>query len=128
MSEKGNLEKLGSVEVSLSEGRKWAEKYKKAPGIEEDGKNKVDAYLIPLATLKLVLDQDIDAVRAYKGINNAGQQVLMFVGTKYDPETGIYRDVFKVGAEGSENAGGDVVYDMTEPCPPNGDPNSPMNS
>lgn len=121
---KENLENLGSVEVALSTAKVWVDKYRKAPALEEDGRKKIDAYLIPLQTLKLVLDQDIDAVRAYKGINNAGEQVLLFVGTKLDKATGIYRDVFKSG-NGVENDG-PVTYDATRPCPPNGDPESPL--
>jgi hypothetical protein len=124
MSEKQNL---GSVEVPLTEGVTWAKKYHKAPASDEEGDKKVDSYLIPLETLKLVLDQDISAVRAYKGINNAGEQVLMFVGTKFDPKTGIYRDVFKTGTEeGKYDLPTDVVYDATRPSPPNGDPESPL--
>ncbi|SHM10344.1 hypothetical protein [Flavobacterium chilense] len=116
--------KLGSVEVALKEAKVWVDKYRKAPvENEENRKNRTNAYLIPLQTLKLVLDQDIDAVRAYKGINNAGEQVLLFVGTKLDKETGIYRDVFKPGNE-LEND--EVAYDATRPCPPNGDPESPL--
>ncbi|MEP6803385.1 MAG: hypothetical protein ABI892_02600 [Flavobacterium sp.] len=120
MSEEKNL---GSVEVGLTQAKVWVDKYRKAPAENEEGKNKTNAFLIPLETLKLVLDQDIDAVRAYKGINNAGEQVLLFVGTKLDKKTGIYRDVFKTGSE-LEND--DVVYDATRPCPPNGDPESPL--
>ncbi|KAF2506456.1 hypothetical protein [Flavobacterium foetidum] len=122
-----DLQNLGSVEIPLSEGIEWAKKYRDAPKETEEGKGKVNGYLIPLATLKLVLEQDIDAVRAYKGINNAGEQILMFVGTKLDPETGIYRDVFfpGTGVEAKSNDGS-VVYDATRPCPPNGDPESPM--
>ncbi|WP_428229763.1 hypothetical protein [Flavobacterium sp.] len=116
-------ENLGSVEVALTEAKVWVDKYRKAPAENEEGKKKVDAYLIPLESLKLVLDQDIDAVRAYKGINNAGEQVLLFVGTKLDKKTGIYRDVFKSGSEFENDA---VAYDATRPCPPNGDPESPL--
>ncbi|TDW47417.1 hypothetical protein EV144_105444 [Flavobacterium sp. 270] len=123
MAEKENF---GSVEISLSEGIVWADKYKKAPGLDEDGKKKINAYLIPLETLKLVLDQDIDAVRAYKGINNAGEQVLMFVGTKLDPKTGIYKDVFKTSSLGGSEGDGAVLYDASRPCPPYGDPESPL--
>ena len=126
-------ENLGSVEIPLAEGKLWADKYRKSSGLEEDGKNKVDAYLIPLETLKQVLDQDIDAVRAYKGINNAGEQCLIFVGTQLDEKTGIYKDVF-FPASGAVNAAKEaeatdaqVVYDATRPCPPNGDPTSPLN-
>ncbi|WP_374173805.1 hypothetical protein [Flavobacterium tructae] len=119
--------KLGSVEVSLAVGQEWARKFRKS----QDGKGKVDAYLIPLESIKLVLDQDIDAVRAYVGINNAGEQNLMLVGTKLDPKTGVYVDVFKkqLAAAGARIAGDgeDVLYDASRPCPPYTDPNSPMN-
>ncbi len=116
---------LGSVEVSLEEGKSWAKKYRDSPKEVEEGKGKIDAYLIPLDALRLVLKQDIDAVRAYKGINNAGEQTLMFVGAKLDKKTGIYVDVFNVGvSEGCE--GSEVVYDTSRPCPPYGDPASPM--
>jgi len=122
MSEEKNL---GSVEVSLAVGQEWAKKYRGAKG-EEEGKKKINAYLIPLESIKLVLNQDIDAVRAYIGINNAGEQNVMLVGTKLDKETGIYVDVFQKGV-GAENDGADVLYDASRPCPPYGDPNSPMN-
>ncbi|WP_264525087.1 MULTISPECIES: hypothetical protein [unclassified Flavobacterium] len=127
MSEEKNL---GSVEVSLAVGQEWARKFRKA---KIDGREKVDAYLIPIESLKLVMDQDIDAVRAYVGINNAGEQNLMLVGTKRDPKTGIYVDVFKqqqslTGARtAGEGEGEDVLYDASRPCPPYTDPNSPMN-
>ncbi|WP_316635692.1 hypothetical protein [uncultured Flavobacterium sp.] len=124
MSQEKNLENLGSVEIALSVGESWTANYRKIPGLEEDASKKTTAYLIPLATLQSVLKHQIDAVRAYKGINNAGQQVLIFVGTRLDAD-GIYRDVFFPG-DGIEN-GGEVVYDATRPCPPNGDPNSPLN-
>ncbi|KQX02327.1 hypothetical protein [Flavobacterium sp. Root420] len=117
------LQNFGSVEIPVTEAKVWAEKYRRAPGSDEDEKNKITGYLIPLETLKAVLGNPIDAVRAYKGINNAGEQVLFFVGTKLD-EKGIYRDVFFPANE-IENEG-DVVYDATRPCPPNGDPDSPF--
>ncbi|CAA9201431.1 hypothetical protein ACHRVW_23035 [Flavobacterium collinsii] len=125
MSEEKNL---GSVEVSLAVGQEWARKFRNA---KEDNKKKVDAYLIPLESIKLVLDQDIDAVRAYVGINNAGEQNLMLVGTKLNPKTGIYVDVFKQqqSLAGARTAGDgeDVLYDASRPCPPYTDPDSPMN-
>ncbi len=126
MSEKLDL---GSVEIPLSEGIVWADKYRKSIQTEEGRKKQVDGYLIPLQTLKLVMNQDIDAVRAYKGINKAGEQTLIFVGAKWDAKEGIYVDVFKTegleGGEGEEE--GSVVYDGARPVPPYGDPNSPLN-
>ncbi|KAF2081422.1 MULTISPECIES: hypothetical protein [Flavobacterium] len=121
MSEELNSE---SIRISLSEGITWADKYRKDTGIEEGKRKKVDGFLIPLETLKLVLDQDIQAVRAYNGINNDGEQTLIFVGAKWDPEKRIYVDVFK---NDGLFTGGDVVYDGARPVPPYGDPDSPLN-
>jgi hypothetical protein len=123
MSQEENFEKLGSVEVSLSVAETWTANYRKASAEQDELGKKTGAYLIPLETLKSVLANPIDAVRAYKAINNAGEQVLVFVGTKLD-EKGIYRDVFFSGdtIENSES----VVYDATRPCPPYGDPTSPL--
>lgn len=125
MSEKLNL---GSVEIPLTEGIVWADKYRRDAETEEGRRRKkVDGYLIPLETLKLVLDQDIEAVRAYKGINKAGEQTLIFVGAKWNAAKQIYVDVFKT--EGSEEGVGGVpvVYDGARPVPPYGDPDSPLN-
>ncbi|WP_163407485.1 hypothetical protein [Flavobacterium ajazii] len=121
MSEKLNF---GNVEIPLSEGIEWTKKYRDS---KEVAGEKITGYLIPLDALKLVLDQDIDAVRAYKGINNAGEETLIFVGTKFDSETGIYKDVFKSGinAAKSEEASA-VVYDTSRPVPPFGDPETPL--
>jgi|GEM_PF-489655 len=125
MSEKLNL---GSVEIPLSEGIVWADNYRKDSETEEGRRRKkVDGYLIPLETLKLVLNQDIDAVRAYKGINKAGEQTLIFVGAKWDSKEEIYRDVFKMEGDEGGVEGEPVVYDGTRPVPPYGDPNSPLN-
>ncbi|MBF4488143.1 MULTISPECIES: hypothetical protein [unclassified Flavobacterium] len=124
MSQEENFEKLGSVEVSLSVAETWTANYRKASAEQDELGKKTGAYLIPLATLKSVLANPIDAVRAYKAINAAGEQVLVFVGTKLD-EKGIYRDVFFSGDGAVENAES-VVYDATRPCPPYGDPTSPL--
>lgn len=123
MSKEESFENLGSVEVGLSIAETWTANYRKATAEQDELGKKTGAYLIPLATLKSVLEHPIDAVRAYKAINTAGEQVLVFVGTKKD-EKGIYRDVFFSGdtVENEES----VVYDATRPCPPYGDPSSPL--
>lgn len=120
-----NEEKFpGKVKVGLKEAQKWVKKYKDSNG--GGGSKKIDAYLIPLESLNLVLAQDIDAVRAYVGINDLGEETLLFVGTKLNEKTGIYVDVFPSGVV-YENVTEQVVYDGTKPCPPYGDPESPMN-
>jgi hypothetical protein len=116
----------GKIEITLPTAQTWVKKYK-APKAEDNSK-KVDAYLIPLESLQLVLNQQIDAVRAYKGINDAGEETLMFVGTVLDSKTGIYVDVFPNGIGNAESGDTEIVYDGSRPCPPYGDPNSPMNT
>ena len=116
----------GKIEIALSTGVQWAEKFRNSR--TEEAK-KIDAYLIPLESLEKVLklkeSLKIDAVRAYVGINEAGEQNLMFVGAKFDSNTGIYKDVFGEGTNNIES--GSVVYDGSRPVPPFGDPQSPMN-
>jgi len=119
---------LGSVVIPLTEGIVWADKYRKEKLTEEGRKKHVDGYLIPIQSLKLVMDQDIQAVRAYKGINQAGEQTLVLVGAQWDNEKKIYVDVFKDGKGDGEVGGGvPLVYDGTRPVPPYGDPDSPLN-
>ncbi|MEO7978642.1 hypothetical protein [Flavobacterium sp.] len=115
----------GKIEIALSTGIQWAEKFRN-PKTEET--KKIEAYLIPLESLEKVLrlkeSRKIDAVRAYVGINELGEQNLMFVGAKLDASTGIYKDVFGEGTNNIES--GSFVYDGSRPCPPFGDPDSPL--
>ncbi|MGL2995001.1 hypothetical protein [Flavobacterium sp. TSSA_36] len=113
------------VAIPLVTAQEWVKKYKK-PKVKETDK-KTDAYLIPLESLQKVMDQKIDAVRAYKGINDAGEETLMLVGTVLNPQTGIYVDVFPSASDMAKLADTEMVYDASRPCPPYGDPNSPMN-
>lgn len=115
----------GKIEITLPTAQVWVKKYK-APKAEDNSK-KVDAYLIPLESLQLVLNQQIDAVRAYKGINDAGEETLMFVGTVLNTKTGIYEDIFPNRFGNAESGDTEIVYDGGRPCPPFSDPNSPMN-
>jgi hypothetical protein len=115
----------GKIEITLPTAQGWVKKYKE-PKLEAKSK-KIDAYLIPLESLQKVMDQKIDAVRAYKGINELGEETLMFVGTVLNASTGIYEDVFPSTSETAKLTEEQVVYDGSRPCPPYGDPNSPMN-
>ncbi|MCC9071451.1 hypothetical protein LNQ49_07600 [Flavobacterium sp. F-65] len=128
MSENNKLRER-DTEISLETAEKWTKKWRD-PKNEADSKNKVRAYLIPKVNLELVLKQGIDAARAYIGINDAGEQTLMIVGTKYNEKTGIYEDMLPKGtnlkgAYGEE--GSPAIYDFSQPCPPQGDPASPLN-
>lgn len=115
----------GKIEITLPTAQEWVKKYKK-PKVETKSKN-IDAYLIPIESLQKVMDQQIDAVRAYKGINDAGEETVMLVGAVLNTKTGIYEDVFPNGIGNAEVRDASIVFDGSAPCPPFGDPNSQMN-
>ncbi len=116
----------GNIEISLQTAEKWTKAYKIDTEIE-DSKKKVNAFLIPRESLEAVLALKTDAVRAYLGINDNKEKTLLFVGANKD-ETGIYRDVFGTSLTEKDSSSEDnsVVYDFTRPCPPHGDPDSPL--
>ncbi|MBB1192831.1 hypothetical protein DNC80_04015 [Flavobacterium sp. SOK18b] len=115
------------IEVSLQTAEKWTKAYRGNQELE-DASKKVNAFLIPRESLEAVLALKTDAVRAYMGINDKKEKTLIFVGANKD-ETGIYRDVFgTLGTEKDADLDEDIsiVYDASRPCPPHGDPDSPL--
>ncbi|PWA06038.1 hypothetical protein [Flavobacterium laiguense] len=107
--------------IPLKEAQKWAKRWEKKEG-NYNKHHELHAFLIPKIDLLEVLAEGIDAVRAYIGVDNEGIEKLMIVGCKYNPATGIYVDMITVGDENVANA----IYDVTQPCPPACDANSPM--
>jgi hypothetical protein len=126
--EHNKLLKDKETEIPLETAVKWAKKWKEAK--PELGKNKkVNAYLIPKYNLEKVLEQGIDAARAYVGINDKGEETLMIVGTKYDAKTDTYLDMLpRVVACNIPEAEKGEIYDFVEPSPPcKADLSSPLN-
>lgn len=117
---------LGPVQIPLSTAEKWTKEYQNDTTVE-DSKKKVKAFLIPRESLEKVLALNTDAVRAYIGINDQKEKTLLFVGANKD-EKGIYRDVFGPALlnEKTEAPPEGTVYDGTRPCPPYGDPDTPL--
>ncbi|MDQ6472336.1 hypothetical protein RB619_16940 [Flavobacterium sp. LHD-80] len=115
--------------IPLEVAQTWVASWKKQTD-EETAKKRVNSFLIPKVNLEKLLDQGIDAARAYIGINEKGLQTLMFVGTTYNEETKIYEDQIP-GYHNSAKSYGDGdagIYDFTQPSPPTtGDDESPMN-
>jgi hypothetical protein len=111
--------------IPLIEAKRWTKRWKKKEG-NYNKHHELQAFLIPKIDLLQVLAEDVDAVRAYIGIDDNGVEKLMIVGTKYDPLTKIYVDMITVGV-GNEPAGQDDIYDFTTPCPNACDKNSPLN-
>jgi hypothetical protein len=112
--------------IPLKTAQKWAKRWTKREG-NYNKHHHVNAFLIPKVDLLEVLTEGVDAVRAYIGVDDAGVEKLMIVGTKFNPETGIYVDMITVGV-GNSTGGEDNIYDFTQPCPPASDPESPLNS
>jgi len=112
--------------IPLKTAQKWAKRWTKREG-NYNKHHHVNAFLIPKVDLLEVLTEGVDAVRAYIGVDDAGVEKLMIVGTKFNPETGIYVDMIAVGV-GNSAGGENNIYDFTQPCPPASDPESPLNS
>ena len=112
--------------IPLKTAQKWANRWTKREG-NYNKHHQVNAFLIPKVDLLEVLAEGVDAVRAYIGVDDTGLEKLMIVGTKFNPETGIYVDMIS-GTLGNSAVGEDNIYDFTEPCPPACDPESPLNS
>ncbi|TDE45818.1 hypothetical protein E0I26_03785 [Flavobacterium rhamnosiphilum] len=124
----GNNATEGAKKVNtilLKDAQKWAKRWTKKEG-NYNKHHELHAFLIPKIDLLEVLREDVDAVRAYIGIDDNGVEKLMIVGTKYDPATNIYVDMITVG-DGNVAAVADDIYDFTRPCPTTCDPNSPLN-
>jgi hypothetical protein len=111
--------------IPLTEAQRWAKRWKKKEG-NYNKHHELNGFLIPKVDLQEVLAEGVDAVRAYIGVDDNNVEKLMIVGTKYDPVTKIYIDMITVG-RGDAIAEQDDIYDFTSPCPPNGDPRSPLN-
>ncbi|HET8810566.1 MAG TPA: hypothetical protein VFM65_09935 [Flavobacteriaceae bacterium] len=106
--------------ISLATAQIWAKKWRKEEGTY-NAHHEVHAFLIPKEDLTELLAEDVDAVRAYVGVDENNVEKLMIVGTKFNSETGEYEDMVPGGnPEGK-------IYDFTTPCPPICDPASPLN-
>jgi hypothetical protein len=110
--------------IPLKTAQKWANRWSKKEG-DYNKHHQLHAFLIPKVDLFEVLSEGVDAVRAYIGVDDAGVEKLMIIGTKFDPETGIYVDMITIG-DTTVGAVKNDIYDFSQPCPTTCDPNSPM--
>ncbi|AXG74391.1 hypothetical protein DVK85_09160 [Flavobacterium arcticum] len=108
--------------ITLDTAQSWAKKWRKEEGTY-NSHHEVHAFLIPKEDLIEVLEEGVDAVRAYLGVDDLNEEKLMIVGTRYDAATDTYVDMTpnKVIDAG-------YIYDFTRPCPPSCDSASPLNS
>jgi len=113
--------------VPVKEAGVWTKNYRDDTSVEDNDK-KVKSFIILRETLEMVLDLKTPAVRAYMGINDKKQKTLLFVGAEWDESAQVYRDVFGPNELGVNSGDEGIVYDFTEPSPPNkGDSSSPLN-
>ena len=140
MKQESNFEEKQVVKptnsIPLATAQNWTKRWRD----KESSYNKyheLNAFLIPTVDLAEVLaEKSSDYVRAYIGVEKiepttTGEkptyiEKLMFVATKFNPVTGIHEDMItdKIGNATNEEDG---IYDFSKPCPPNGDPASPLN-
>ncbi|UFH36885.1 hypothetical protein [Flavobacterium acetivorans] len=119
----GEVKKINTI--PLKEAKAWVNRWSKKEG-HYNKHHELHAFLIPKIDLIEVLAEGVDAVRAYIGVDANNVEKLMIVGTKLNPETGIYEDMITIGA-GASATEQDDIYDFSTPCPPAGDPESPLN-
>ncbi len=115
--------------ITLEEAITWTGNWRSAPS------TKANAFLIPVKTIEGVLNE-IKAqgsgakARAYLAIDETGEEKLVFVGTKHVPATpnekAYYKDLLPAAGATTE-AGGNSIWDFTDPCPPFCDDSSPLN-
>lgn len=108
--------------IDLATAISWTSQFRTAP------QSSAKAFLVPVQAVQGLLSEmgnptDSDAcIRVYMGVDpTTNEQKLVLVGTQKDAK-GVYRDLIP-------NTTGAVysIYDFTKACPPNCDPNSPLN-
>ncbi len=122
--------------IPLKVAEAWTKEWRSRES-QQNPNQKCNAFLIHAEVLEAVLAEiqnqpDKKMVRAYLGIDSATkEEKLMIVGTT--PETQedgsvIYRDLINGTVDGTElGEGGSGIWDFSKPCPPECDPNSPLN-
>lgn len=108
--------------ISLETAQTWARKWRKEEGTY-NAHHEVHAFLIPKNDITQLLEEGVDAVRAYLGVDENDEEKLMIVGTKYNERTDTYVDMTPVS---KINEG--LIYDFTRPCPPFCDMSSALNN
>lgn len=106
--------------ITLEDAKRFTAKWRGEEGTY-NAHHELHAFVIPTSDLQEVLAENPDAVRAYLGVDDLGEEKLMIVGTRYDKDTDTYVDIIPVS---KLNSG---IYDFSRPCPNLCDINSPLN-
>lgn len=131
------MKDFSAFTISLTQAKEWTEKWRKQnPGQSKGFVLPIEdllGCLVEMGILKLdssgngtVTYKEKQKVRTYLGIDEKGEEKLIMVGTKN--EDGTYADIINDDSTSKKYAPGDSgIYDLSEPCPPNCDPKSPLN-
>lgn len=108
--------------IDLKTAQDWARRWRKEEG-DYNAHHEVHAFLIPVEDIQALLEEGVDKIRAYIGVDENEEEKLMIVGTRYNAEQDTYDDMLPSGSpiKGS-------IYDFTQPCPPACGYNSPLNN
>jgi hypothetical protein len=120
------IKHLLSPKSALNYMNAWQEKLQKVNGLDEATSyysQRIRHYNIEK---EVILDMaqiaNLANIALFLGINSEGKMTTVFVGFDKDNNL-ILPDSRTLKGETSSS-----VYDFTSPCPPNGDPNSPLNN
>jgi len=122
--------------ISLKTAIKWTTEWRSEES-DYNKYNKCNAFLIPAEDLAAVLKEikhnpGVKKVRAYLGVDHeTHEEKLILVGTQEEKQKDgsvIYRDIINNATDSTSLADGDSgIWDFSKPCPPECDPNSPLN-
>ena len=111
---------LQENEINLTDAKRFAAKWRQVEGTY-NAHHELHAFVIPTVDLQELLAENPSAVRAYLGVDDLGEEKLMFVGTTYNEETDTYVDNVPLSKVS------DGIYDFSRPCPNLCDKESPLN-
>jgi excinuclease UvrABC helicase subunit UvrB len=108
--------------ITLAEAIHWTARWRKKAG-DFNKHHELYGFVIPKKDLQEILTEDVDAVRAYIGMDDENNGKLILVGAKYDDtEIDMLSDMLPEKSWFRGN-----IYDFTRPCPPACDYESPLN-
>ena len=107
--------------INLKTAQSYARKWRKEEGTY-NAHHDLHAFFIPKDDLIQLLDEGVDGVRAYLGVDANNVEKLMIVGTRYNSLHDTYDDMLPDAAHPGQ------IYDFTRPCPPFCGFNSSLNN
>lgn len=131
------MKDFSAFTISVAQAKEWTEKWHKQNPKQSKGFlmpiEDLLGCLIEMGIIKVDSDgngtvtyKENEKVRTYLGIDTKGEEKLIMVGTKN--EDGTYIDIIGDETKAEKGPGVSGIFDFSEPCPTNCDPNSALNS